>query len=359
MLAPGATIGILGGGQLGRMLALAAAELGFKCHIYCPDPASPAFDVAVAKTVAAYEDEAALAAFAGAVSVVTYEFENVPVSTAAFLAGKVPVLPGPRALGVAQDRGAEKKLMVELGIPVARFALVDGPADAVRGVAEIGAPAVLKTRRFGYDGKGQVRIEVQEDAGEAWDEIGGQPAVLEAFVPFEREISVLVVRGAGGASAVYDVVENRHEDHILATSTVPAAIAPELAQKARAIGLKIAEALDYVGLLAVEMFVVAGAGGTDLLVNEIAPRVHNSGHWTQDAALVSQFENHIRAVAGWPLGSVDRHSDVVMTNLIGYAADNWATIAAVPGVRLHLYGKAEVRPGRKMGHVNRLEPRSG
>lgn len=358
-LKPGSTIGILGGGQLGRMLAVAAAELGFRCHIYCPDGESPAFDVAAARTVASYENEAALAAFAGSVDVITYEFENVPASTAEFLSSQVSVLPGVRALAASQDRLSEKELMRSLGIDVAPFAAVDTIDDLEAALEAHGRPAILKTRRFGYDGKGQVKIMPGEDAAAAYAALGHRPAVLEGFVTFAREVSALVVRGGGGETAVYDITENVHRNHILHTSTVPAAIRPETAAEARALGIRIAEALDYVGLLAVEMFLVEEGTSERLVVNEIAPRVHNSGHWTQDGAGASQFENHIRAVAGWPLADTRRHSDAVMTNLIGADVDDWQRLAAEPGARLHLYGKAESRPGRKMGHVNRISRKRG
>ncbi|MCX5514154.1 5-(carboxyamino)imidazole ribonucleotide synthase [Kaistia algarum] len=354
VLKPGSTIGILGGGQLGRMLALAAAELGFRCHIYCPEGESPAFDVVAARTVASYENQRALAAFAGSVDVITYEFENVPSETAAFLEEQATVLPGQRALAVSQDRLSEKRLMQELGIAVAPFATVDRVSDLETALSRLGRPSILKTRRLGYDGKGQIMIREGDDAAAAFAAIGGKPAVLEGFVSFTREISALVVRSKRGATAVYDIAENVHRNHILATSTVPASIAPDTAAEARAIAIRIAEALGYVGLLAVEMFVTEEGGTETLLVNEIAPRVHNSGHWTQDGCLVSQFENHIRAIAGWPLGSTERHSDAVMTNLIGFEADDWTPLAAKPGARLHLYGKSETRSGRKMGHVNRI-----
>lgn len=359
VLKPGATIGILGGGQLGRMLAVAAAELGFRCHVYCPDGESPAFDVAAARTVGSYENQRLLAAFAGSVDVVTYEFENVPADSADFLASQVAVLPGARALAAAQDRLAEKELMRALGIEVAPFAAVDSLAGLEAALAAIGAPAILKTRRFGYDGKGQVKIKPGDDPAAAFDAVHHRPAVLEGFVSFAREVSALVVRGREGETAVYDITENVHRNHILATSTVPAAIRPETALEARALGIRIAEALDYVGVIAVEMFVVEEAGGERLIVNEIAPRVHNSGHWTQDGAAASQFENHIRAIAGWPLATTERRSDAVMTNLVGDEADRWLELAAEPGARLHLYGKAETRPGRKMGHVNRIAPKRG
>ncbi len=352
-LPPGSTIGILGGGQLGRMLALAAARLGLKCHIYAPDADSPAFQVAAAHTVAGYTDFAALEVFAGAVDAVTYEFENVLGETAAFLAPRVPLAPGARALQIAQDRADEKSFIAGLGIPVAPFAAVHDEDSLTAAIKEIGRPAILKTRRFGYDGKGQAKIGGSQSAAAAWAEIGKAPAVLEGFVRFDKEISVIAARGWDGAVAVYDVPENAHENHILRSSTVPAAISAKVAEAARGIGAKIVAALDYVGVIGIEMFVT----GETLAVNEIAPRVHNSGHWTMDACLVSQFEQHMRAVAGWPLGNPARHSNAVMTNLLGAEADAWAKLAAEPATAIHLYGKAEARRGRKMGHVNRLTPR--
>jgi 5-(carboxyamino)imidazole ribonucleotide synthase len=357
-LTTGATVGILGGGQLGRMLALAAAELGLATHIYSPDKDSPAFDVARAKTLAAWDDEIALAAFAASVDVITLEFENVPVATAEFLAARKPFHPGPNALAVAQDRLAEKNLMTRLGLAVPPFAAINAEADIVPALAGIGLPAVVKTRRLGYDGRGQAVIRSAEDASQAWKAIGGARAILESFVAFEREVSVLVARAADGATAAYEVSENRHEHHILATASVPAAIDASTAAAAGAIGRAIAEDLAYVGVLAVELFAVASPGGTKLLVNEIAPRVHNSFHWTQDACLVSQFEQHIRAIAGWPLGSTARHSDAVTTNLLGADINRAAALAAEPDIAVHVYGKKEARPGRKMGHFTRLSPRS-
>jgi len=352
-LAPGSIIGILGGGQLGRMLALAAARLGFKCHIYAPEADSPAFQVSHAHTVAAYTDFAALGRFAKAVDVVTYEFENVPAETATFFEGRVPLSPTAAALRTAQDRFEEKTYLASLGIPVASFAAVENEASLEEAINRIGHPAILKTRRFGYDGKGQTKIEANTSAAAAWAEIGKAPAILEGYVNFDTEISVIAARGLDGATAIYDVPENRHENHILHTSTVPAAIASQLADEARAIGGRIISALNYVGVMGIEMFV----GERGLVVNEIAPRVHNSGHWTMDACAVSQFEQHIRAICGWPLGSTSRHSDVVMTNLLGDDAGTWASLAADPRAIIHLYGKAEARRGRKMGHVNRLTPR--
>jgi len=359
VIAPGMVVGILGGGQLGRMLATAAAELGLACHVYCPDPRSPAFAVAAARTTAPYDDPEALAAFAASVDVVTYEFENVPVETAEALAARVPLAPGARSLAVAQDRLFEKELMAGLGIATAAHAEVSRQADIYSALARTGRPAILKTRRLGYDGKGQATVRAGDDPVSAWRVIGEAPAILEALVSFEREVSVILARGRDGEVRAFDVTENVHDAGILDTSTVPARIEPELAAEALAIATRIAEALDHVGILAVEMFLATGHEGRRLLVNEIAPRVHNSGHWTQDACLVSQFEQHIRAICGWPLGDPSRHSDAVMVNLIGDAVADWPALAAEPGARLHLYGKSEARPGRKMGHVNRVRPRPG
>ena len=353
-LQPGSVIGILGGGQLGRMLASAAAELGLKCHVYCPDPVSPAFDVAAETTVAAYDDGSALDAFSSSVDVVTYEFENIALSAAEQIARSCPLRPGVKALEVAQDRLKEKQFLSRCGIAVAAFQQVDSVDDLQIAIEAVGCPSVLKTRRFGYDGKGQVRLEADSDRGTAYQAIGHAPATLEAFVEFSREISVIGVRDLNGECAIYPVSENVHRNHILHTSTVPATLASETAGEAAAIAETIMSTLGYVGAIGVEFFVVNEGGSERLLVNEIAPRVHNSGHWTQDGCAVSQFENHIRAIAGWPLGPTDRHCDIVMTNLIGEDADNWPSIAGDAEARLHLYGKRETRPGRKMGHVNRI-----
>ena len=353
VLAPDATIGILGGGQLGRMLALAAARLGFKCHVFSPNPDSPAFDVVRRVTHADYGDTEALDRFAEDVDVVTYEFENVPAETAAFLAARVPVLPDPKILATTQDRLAEKNFVTALGIATAAFAAVGAAHELPAALERIGRPAVLKTRRFGYDGKGQATIRTETDAAAAWREVGGQPCILEAFVPFEREVSVVAARGHDGAVVSFDVTENEHRDHILKFSRVPAALGAQTADEARRIADTIAQTFGYVGVLAVEMFVL-GDGG--LLVNEIAPRVHNSGHWTLDGASVSQFEQHIRAVAGWPLGRPVRHGRVEMTNLIGHEVDDFRRWLGLPGAAVHLYGKATVRPGRKMGHVTQVFP---
>jgi 5-(carboxyamino)imidazole ribonucleotide synthase len=344
----GATVGILGGGQLGCMLSLAASRLGFKTHIYCPDPQSPAFEVTPHKTVAAYDDNDALAAFAAAVDVVTYEFENVPVATAELLAKLKPLRPGATALAVSQDRLLEKSFIGNLGIPVAPHRAIRDAADLAPALAELGGAGILKTTRLGYDGKGQRRVSGLAAAEAAFADLAPHPLVLEALVPFVREISVVIARGLDGASAAFDPAENVHRDGILHTSTVPAAISPETAAAAQQHAAAIAAALGHVGVLGVEFFVL---GDGSLIVNEIAPRVHNSGHWTEAVCVTDQFEQHIRAVAGWPLGDPRRLADVVMENLVG------GEIAAIPGrlgpgIRPHAYGKAESRPGRKMGHLN-------
>jgi len=354
-LPPGSTIGILGGGQLGRMLAIAAARLGLKCHIYEPGPNPPAGDVAAAVTTAAYDDMAALAAFADAVDVVTFEFENVPAAAAAMLAAHAPVRPAPKALEISQDRVAEKGFLANLGIPVAPWRPVDGLAELKAAIAEIGAPAILKTRRLGYDGKGQARLGEAGRTAAAWEEIGGAPAILEGFVAFQREVSVIGARGLGGEVVCFDPGENVHRDGILHNTTVPARITAAARVDAVLLAGRILNALDYVGVIGVEMFQTPEGG---LLVNEFAPRVHNSGHWTIEACVIDQFQQHIRAVAGWPLGDGARHSDAVMTNLIGAEAEDWLKLAGAGG-GLHLYGKAEIRAGRKMGHVTRISPQTG
>lgn len=353
-LPQGSTIGMLGGGQLGRMLALAAARLGMKTHVFCPDPQSPAFDVTPRKTVAAYDDEAALEAFVAAVDVVTYEFENVPAWTAEFLAKRKPLRPGANALAIAQDRLAEKAFLSVNRIAVAPFAAIPSVEQLADELGEIGLPAVLKTTRMGYDGKGQRTIRKTSGAAAAFEALSPKPLVLEAFVTFEKEISVIVARNAAGQVAAFDPAENLHRDHILRTSTVPAAIKRKTARKAREIGGKIVTALDYVGVLGVEFFVLADGS---LLVNEIAPRVHNSGHWTEAVCITDQFEQHIRAVCNWPLGNPSRLADVTMENLIG------DEIAAIPGRlgpsdRPYVYGKTESQSARKMGHISRIHPKT-
>jgi 5-(carboxyamino)imidazole ribonucleotide synthase len=356
-LVPGAVIGILGGGQLGRMLAMAAARLGFETHIFSPDPQSCALDVVRRSTLADYGDEAALDGFARQVDLITYEFENVPADAATYLASRRPVVPDPAVLATTQDRLVEKDFIAALGIATAPYTRADSPAELARAIEKIGRPAVLKTRRFGYDGKGQFTIRAGGDLEAAWRGIGGRPAILESFVDFEREISVVAARERGGRVECFDVTENEHRDHILKTSRVPALVSPAIADAAQAIAGMIAQAFDYVGVLAVEMFVPrAGAGETPVLVNEIAPRVHNSGHWTLDGASVSQFEQHIRAIAGWPLARPERRGRIEMTNLIGDEVEQYARWLAEPHANVHLYGKAQVRPGRKMGHVTCVSP---
>ena len=356
-LKPGDTIGILGGGQLGRMLAMAAARLGLRCQIFSPDPDSPAFDVVLNATCAEYADVEALELFANDVDVITYEFENVPAATAMVLAARRPVLPAQRILETTQDRLIEKDFIRKLGIGIADYADVSSVEMLRAAIARIGLPAVIKTRRFGYDGKGQAIIREGDDIGQVWDDLATRSAILEAFIPFEREISVIAARAADGQVECFDVTENEHRDHILKISRAPADIPKALAAQARGIAETIASALDYVGVLAVEMFVVQGSGGPQVLVNEIAPRVHNSGHWTLDGASISQFEQHIRAIAGWPLGKPVRHGPVTMTNLIGDDINDHEQWLTVPGATVHLYGKGPARAGRKMGHVTQVFPR--
>lgn len=355
-ISPGSTIGILGGGQLGRMTALAAAELGYACTILTPDRDAPASQVSALTILADYTDEAALAKFAAAVDVVTLEFENVPVEAVRFLEtlGK-PVRPGSGVLAVAQDRVAEKDFVRKLGGGTAPYEATDTLKALIPALERIGRPSVLKTRRMGYDGRGQRIIRHRDNPVEAWDAIGNKPAILEGFVDFTREISVIVARGVDGTTRAYVPVENRHRDHILAETIAPAPISRHLAEQAEALAARIAHALELVGLLAVEMFVTNDGR---ILVNELAPRPHNSGHWTIDACLVSQFEQLVRAVCGLPLGSPERHFDATMINLLGADAYGWADHLMRSDTRVHLYGKSEVRAGRKMGHVTRLTPRS-
>ncbi|MDX3886369.1 MAG: 5-(carboxyamino)imidazole ribonucleotide synthase [Sphingomonas sp.] len=347
---PGSRIGIIGGGQLGRMLALAAARLGYRCHIYAPEASGPAADVSASWTQGAYEDADALAAFAATVDVLTYEFENVPVAPVKLLASRLH--PNPIALEVAQDRLAEKDFVAGLNLRPAPYRAVDDLEGLRAAIADLGAPAILKTRRFGYDGKGQARIASPADAEAAWAAIGGRPAVLEGFVRFDREFSIIAVRGIDGAFATWDAPDNVHENGILALSTVPAGpLVQAQVEEAVAMTRRVAEALDYVGVLAVEYFATAGGP----VFNEMAPRVHNSGHWTIEGAVTCQFENHVRAICGLPLGSTALAAPrVEMRNLIGAEADDWPAILADPTAHLHLYGKGAPRPGRKMGHVTRL-----
>lgn len=350
MLPPGSTIGILGGGQLGRMLSVAASRLGLKCHIFEPGAAPPAGHVAEKVITAAYEDEAALRDFAAGVDVITYEFENIPTSALDLLESLRPIRPGRRVLAVSQDRILEKSFLNEIGLATAPWAEVTDAASLEAAIAKIGTPGVLKTTRLGYDGKGQARIMAPEDAPAALAAMGGATAVLEGFIDFSLEISVIAARGLDGSVSCFDPGENVHRDGILHTTTVPAKIGPSLRSDAVLIAARILNALEYVGVMGVELFVTPGG----LLVNEIAPRVHNSGHWTQAGCVVDQFEQHIRAVAGWPLGDGSRYADVEMLNLIGDDVLRVPEFARTKATQIHLYGKAEAKPGRKMGHVNRV-----
>jgi len=352
-LPAGSTIGILGGGQLGRMLSVAAARLGYRSHIFEPAPNPPAGDVAHAVTTASYDDTAALAAFAQSVNVVTYEFENIPTSALAALEALRPIHPNRRALAVSQDRLTEKAFLSDLGLMTAPFAAVDDEVDLAEAIEEIGCPAILKTRRLGYDGKGQARLASPADAETALAAMAGAPAILEGFVEFSHEVSVIAARGLDGSVAAFDPGENVHRDGILRTTTVPARLTEAQRTDAVLLAAKILNALKYVGVMGVELFVTPKG----LIVNEIAPRVHNSGHWTQNGCAVDQFEQHIRAVAGWPLGDGARHADVVMENLIGDDMAKVPDIAREANAAIHLYGKAEARAGRKMGHVNRITRR--
>ncbi|MDK3073187.1 5-(carboxyamino)imidazole ribonucleotide synthase [Sedimentitalea sp. JM2-8] len=349
-LAPGAVIGILGGGQLGRMLSVAAARLGFRCHIFEPGENPPAGHVADRVTQAAYDDADAIAAFAGSVDVVTYEFENIPTSALDALERHRPIRPGREALRISQDRLTEKTFLRDLGLQTAPFANVTDLVSLTMALDAIGAPAILKTRRFGYDGKGQSRLTGMQDAENALADMAGAPAILEGFVDFSHEVSVIAARGLTGEIACFDPGENVHREGILRTTTVPARLTSAQRTDAILLAATILNALDYIGVLGVELFVTPGG----LIVNEIAPRVHNSGHWTQNGCTVDQFEQHIRAVAGWPLGGGQRHADVVMENLIGEDMNRVPDLARQPDTALHLYGKAEVKPGRKMGHANRI-----
>ncbi|MCV3270595.1 5-(carboxyamino)imidazole ribonucleotide synthase [Roseobacter sinensis] len=346
----GATIGILGGGQLGRMLSVAAARLGLKTHIFEPGADPPASHVAQALTTAHYDDTAALTGFAQSVDVVTYEFENIPTSALDVIEAIVPIRPGREALRVSQDRLTEKTFLQDLDLAVAPFADVTNQAMLTEAVARIGVPSILKTRRFGYDGKGQARLTSADNIDHAWAQMAAQPAILEGFVDFTREVSVIAARSAQGEVACFDPGENLHRNGILHKTTVPARLSAAQRTDAVLIAAKILNALDYVGVLGVELFVTDGGQ----IVNEIAPRVHNSGHWTQNGCAVDQFEQHIRAVAGWPLGDGSRYADVTMENLIGADVENVAALAKESDAALHLYGKAEAKPGRKMGHVNRI-----
>ncbi len=353
-LPPGATIGILGGGQLGRMLSQAAARLGFNVVIQDPEENSPAGRVSQGQIVAAYDDPTALTVLGRVAQAVTFEFENVPAASVERLVeGGAAVSPGPKALAVAQDRVEEKGFLNGVGATTVDFVPVDSLDDLVAGLERLGLPALLKTRREGYDGKGQVWIRAASEAADAWNAIGGRPAVLEAKADFVRELSVIAARGRDGEMAVYPLGENVHEGGVLRTTLAPAEVDAATEGRAREIAEAILNGLDYVGVLGVELF---DLGDGELRVNEIAPRVHNTGHWTQDGCACDQFEQHIRAIAGWPLGPTAAHARVEMTNMLGEEVEQWRKLSAEPDARLHLYGKAEARPGRKMGHVNRVKP---
>ena len=348
---PGAIIGIFGGGQLGRMTALAAARLGYRCHIFCPEAESPAVEVSAAATIADYADRAALDAFGASIDVATFEFENVPHDAVARVAASVPVRPGWEALRTSQDRAVEKRFLNRIGLETSSWVEVRSAEDLKRAPC----PGILKTARLGYDGKGQFQLDRDFDAGAVWSTFGAKRGIVEAFVDFSSEVSAIVARGTDGSIAVFDVGRNIHRDGILRRTTVPAPVPASLAAEAQALTARAAEALDLVGLLAVEFFVTRDGR---LLANEIAPRPHNSGHWTQDACGADQFEQFVRAVAGLPLADPARHSDAEMVNLLGDGVHAWPELLAEPGARLHLYGKRDVRPGRKMGHVNRLSTKT-
>jgi len=353
MLAPGSTIGILGGGQLGRMTALAAARLGYRCHVFADEPDSPTAQVCGGATVAEFGDREALERFASAVDIITFEFENIPAEAVRRVAAIKPVLPRPEILEIAQDRLREKDFLRSIDVETTAYREISDPAALLRAMRDFGYPAVLKTVRLGYDGKGQVTLTHEITAEEAWRRMGGEIGILEGFVDFACEISVIVARSANGAWATYPPVENQHVNHVLDTTIAPARIPAETATRAEAIAHHVAEKLDLIGVLAVEMFVTESGA---ILVNEIAPRPHNSGHWTIDACFTSQFEQLVRAICGLPLGSVERHSDAVMRNLLGGDVAQWRDALNAPLAKLHLYGKTEIQAGRKMGHVTRLIP---
>lgn len=358
-LHPGDTIGILGGGQLGRMMAMAAARYGLHVHIFAPEAHSPAAEVARSHTQANYEDAQALMAFAATCDVVTYEFENIPRASLEALADVIALRPGIPSLETSQDRLAEKQFLEKLHLKVAPYRVINGAADIAQAHEELGSDTILKTRRFGYDGKGQARLKPGNDINPQalWESIGGQPAVLEARIPFVAELSAVIARGMDGHCVAYDTPLNTHKDGILDTSAVgkfaPTEISETICEQAQEAAKRVARALDHVGILTVEFFLTQD---NKLLVNEFAPRVHNSGHWTMDACLNDQFDNHIRAVAGWPLGTADRHSDALMTNLISNDVEKAAAWAAKEGTQLHLYAKGQARKGRKMGHVTQTAP---
>jgi 5-(carboxyamino)imidazole ribonucleotide synthase len=354
-LLPGATIGVLGSGQLGRMFAMAARRLGYRVHVFSPETDTPTGQVADREVTADYEDLSAIRAFARQVDVVTFEFENVPAETADAAAEIVPVRPSGASLHIAQQRAREKGYLADRGFPVTPFARISSDEDLERGLDTLGVPAVLKTASFGYDGKGQVRVRSADEARVAWAALGGSEAVLERFVPFERELSVVAARGVDGWVVTYGAIENTHVNHILDTSILPSAVSPGVERRAQEIARGVIETLDVVGVLCVEFF---QAPGGELLINEVAPRPHNSGHLTIDASMTSQFEQQVRAVCGLPPGSTEQLRPAAMANLLGDlwhgGEPDWPAACLLPGVKLHLYGKALPQPGRKMGHLTAL-----
>lgn len=358
-LHPGSTIGILGGGQLGRMLAMAAAEIGFRSHIFCDADGQPASQVATRMTIAPYDDKSALKAFAADIDIATFEFENIPAEALEFISTHTRLAPNANALKATRDRLVEKNFIAGLGVPVAPFIdIVPGkPADLKEISSKIKFPALLKTRRFGYDGKGQIKLDALDEVPAALDRLNARPAIIEEMIPFERELSIIGVRDREGTIHFYDLTENNHDGGILHTSKVPANADPEAGQQAEEIARKIAEALDYVGTFAIEYFYSGENEKLMLIVNEIAPRVHNTGHWTMDAAVTSQFENHVRAIANWPLAATTRTANALMTNLIGDDLNRWPELAKDPANALHIYGKTDIRPGRKMAHVTHISPK--
>ncbi len=353
IIQPGGTIGILGGGQLGRMIALAAANLGYQSHVYCPEEDSPAFQVAACKTVAAYDDTEALLKFAASVDVITYEFENIPAETAKLVAAEKPLRPGVRALETTQDRLLEKEFLNASGVTTAPFCAFETEEELEIAFKKIGGPAVAKTRCFGYDGKGQAIIKYKRDFDTVFEATKNTPAILEGFINFDREVSVIVARSVSGDVAAYPVGENVHTNHILDTTSVPASISDRVEATAKVMATKVANALDYVGVMAVEMFISDDNG--EIVVNEIAPRVHNSGHWTIEGAGCSQFEQHVRAICDLPLGPTDAWGKVKMKNLLGTDILEFEKYLDDPKANFHHYGKQEPREGRKMGHVTWVE----
>ena len=357
VILPGSAVGVLGSGQLGRMFAIAARRMGYRVHVLSPDSDTPAGQVADVEVAAAYDDLDAVRAFASKVGVVTFEFENVPAATAAAAEERAPVRPGGGVLHVCQQRLREKGFLAAAGLPVPAFVPVRSSEDLRAGLLRVGTPAVLKTAAFGYDGKGQAQVGSLVEAEAAWAAVGREECILEAFVDFEREISVVAARGLDGSFAHYGVIENTHRRHILDLSVSPATVEPEVAGGAIALARAVLEELDVIGLLCVEMFLTEGGS---LLINELAPRTHNSGHLTVDACVTSQFEQQLRAVCGLPLGSTDLLRPAAMANLLGdlwtSGEPDWTAVCAFPDVKLHLYGKALARPGRKMGHLTALAP---